>query len=83
MPQDLCAHRAGGPLSGVAVMTWLSTYYIWVLIVATPGGLESQLGVYPSLPACEAARDLYGKDVPRGMELTVECRERVRATYGK
>lgn len=61
------------------VMTWLSTYYIYVLIVVAPGGLTSQLGVYPSPEACEAARETYEVIQP----LRAECRERVRTEYGK
>ena len=61
------------------VMTWLSTYYIYVLIVVAPGGLTSQLGVYPSPEACEAAREAYMVQQP----LQAICRQRVRATYGR
>jgi hypothetical protein len=70
-------------------MTWLSSYYIYVLIVTAPGGLESQLGVYSTPEACEAARDLTSEKLsPRGayevqQPLKVECRQRVRTTYGK
>ena len=60
-------------------MTWLSSYYIYVLLVVAPGGLESQLGVYGSPEACEAARGAYEVQQP----LRAECRQRVRATYGK
>jgi hypothetical protein len=60
-------------------MNWLSTYYIYVLVVVAPGGLESQLGVYPTPEACEAARETYAVVQP----LKAECRQRVRATYGK
>ena len=60
-------------------MNWLTSYYIYVLIVSAPGGLESQLGVYSSLEACEAARETYEVVQP----LQAECRQRVRATYGK
>ena len=60
-------------------MNWLASYYIYVLIVAAPGGLESQLGVYSDLQACEAARGAYEVQQP----LRAECRQRVRATYGK
>ena len=58
-------------------MQWLTSYYIYVLIVITPGGLESQLGVYSDLQACEAARETYEVVQP----LKAECRQRVRATY--
>jgi hypothetical protein len=60
-------------------MQWLSTYYIYVLTVTAPGGLTSQLGVYPTAEACEAARETYRVQPP----LKAECRQRVRATYGK
>jgi hypothetical protein len=62
-------------------MTWLSTYYIYVLIVVTPGGLESQLGVYPTPEACEAAREMYTVKIQQPLQ--AECRERVRAVYGR
>lgn len=70
-------------------MTWLTSYYIWVLIVAAPGGLESQLGVYTTAEACEAAREkVVTRLSPRGaymvqQPLQTECRQRVRAQYGK
>lgn len=58
-------------------MQWLATYYIYVLTVVAPGGLTSQLGVYPSLEACEAARETYEVIQP----LRAECRKRVRSEY--
>jgi len=65
-------------------MTWLSSYYIYVLIVTAPGGLESQLGVYSTPEACEAARETYTQTqlTARDLGLRAECRQRVRAQYG-
>jgi hypothetical protein len=60
-------------------MNWLSSYYIYVLVVITPGGLESQLAIYTTPEACEAARETYEVVQP----LRAECRQRVRAQYGK
>jgi hypothetical protein len=68
-------------------MTWLSTHYIWILIVVAPGGLESQQSIHTTPEACEAARDLLAEQVsPRGafevqQPLKAECRQRIRATY--
>ena len=79
-------------------ITWLTATTVYVLLVLAPGGLDSQLGVYTSKEACEAARDLLAEQVsPRGayevqqplragqedLGLRSECRQRVRATYGK
>lgn len=58
-------------------MSWISSYYIYVLIVTAPGGLTSQLGVYPSLDACQLA--LIQHEIPG--EFVAECRQRVRAVY--
>jgi hypothetical protein len=58
-------------------MTWLMSYYIYVLTVTAPGGLTSQLGVYSTPQACEAARAAYEVQQP----LRAECRERVRTEY--
>ena len=68
-------------------MTWLTSYYIYVLIVVAPGGLESHLNVYSTPEACEAAREkvverLSPRDLTRvDGPLRVECRQRVRTTY--
>ena len=58
-------------------MTWLATYYIYVLIVTAPGGLTSQMGIYHSREACEAARGAYEVQQP----LRAHCEERVRSEY--
>jgi hypothetical protein len=55
-------------------MNWLASYYIYVLIVVAPGGLDSQLGVYDSLQACEAARGAYEVQQP----LKAVCVEKER-----
>ena len=60
-------------------MTWLATYYIYVLTVTASGGFTSQLGVYSTPEACEAAREAYMVQQP----LQAICRQRVRATYGR
>ena len=58
-------------------MTWLSTMYIWILIITAPSGLESQQGVYGTEAEC--AQALTVVQVPQ--QFTVECRQRVRSTY--
>lgn len=58
-------------------MTWLTTYYIYVLLVTAPGGLTSQLGVYTTLAECERAREGYQVIQP----LQAHCQERVRSVY--
>jgi hypothetical protein len=60
-------------------MTWLASYYIYVLTVVAPGGLTSQLGVYATPEACEAARRTYEVEQP----LRAECRQRIRTEYAK
>jgi hypothetical protein len=69
-------------------MQWLMTYYIWVLTVVAPGGLETQLGVHATPEACEAAREKYTQQQELGLRagqedlgLRAECRQRVRAQY--
>ena len=65
-------------------MTWLASYYIYVLTVTAPGGLTSQLGVYATPQACEAARETYTRQQhSNDLALRAECRERVRTEYGK
>jgi hypothetical protein len=54
--------------------TWLQATTIYVLLVIAPGGLDSQLGVYADLPACEAARGAYQVQQP----LKAVCVERER-----
>lgn len=58
-------------------MTWLSTQYVWMLIITAPGGLTSQQGVYATEAECVTA--LAAVQVPQ--EFTVECKLRVRSTY--
>jgi hypothetical protein len=63
-------------------MTWLATYYIYVLTVTASGGLASQLGVYSTPQACEAARTVYAQQqTVKDMALRAECTERVRTVY--
>ena len=62
-------------------MTWLTTYYIYVLTVTASGGFTSQLGVYSTPQACEAAREVYSKRLAEGLGLSAECRQRVRTQY--
>ena len=63
-------------------MTWLATYYIYVLTVTASGGFTSQLGVYSTPQACEAARTVYAQQqTVKDMALLVECRQRVRTQY--
>ena len=65
-------------------MTWLASYYIYVLTVVAPGGLTSQLAVYTTPEACEAARDLYAHEQqPNDLALRAECRERIRTEYAQ
>lgn len=54
--------------------TWLQATTVYVLLVIAPGGLDSQLGVYPTRQACEAARDTYKVLQP----LEAQCVERDR-----
>jgi len=54
--------------------TWLSQTTVYVLLVIAPGGLDSQIGVYATRQACEAARDTYKVIQP----LEAHCVERDR-----
>jgi hypothetical protein len=58
-------------------MTWLSTQYIWMLIITAPSGLESQQGIYATEAECVSA--MATVQVPQ--QFAVECRQRVRSTY--
>jgi hypothetical protein len=58
-------------------MTWLSTQYIWMLIITAPGGLVSQQGIYATEAECVSA--MATVQVPQ--QFAVECRQRVRSTY--
>ena len=58
---------------------WLTANIVWILSVTAPGGDSSQIGIYSSPEACEAARETYEVIQP----LRAECRERVRTEYGK
>jgi hypothetical protein len=62
-------------------MTWLASYYIYVLTVTAPSGDSSQMGIYSSPEACEAAREEYTKRLAEGLGLSAECRQRVRTEY--
>ena len=55
-------------------ITWLTASTVYVLLAVAPGGLVSQLGVYPTLQACEAARGAYEVQQP----LKAVCVERDR-----
>ena len=60
---------------------WLQSNIIWILLVSTTGGLETQLAVYTTPQACEAAREEYSKRLAEGLGLSAECRQRVRTQY--
>ena len=60
---------------------WLQSTTIWILLVSTTGGLESQLAVYTTPEACQAAREAYSKRLTEGLGLSAECRQRVRTEY--
>jgi hypothetical protein len=62
-------------------MSWLSSFSIWILIAVTPGGLESQLAVYPTSLECEAARERLKEEIEPSLQL--QCRERVRTSLGR
>jgi hypothetical protein len=63
-------------------MTWLTSYYIYVLIITAPGGLTSQLGVYSTPEACEAARETYTHEQnSNDLALRASCIERIRTEY--
>ena len=54
--------------------TWLQATTVYVLLVLAPGGLDSQLGIYTTKEACEAARGAYEVQQP----LKAVCVERDR-----
>ena len=61
---------------------WLQSNIIWILVVSTTGGLETQLSVHTTPQACEAARTVYAQQqTVKDMALLVECRQRVRTVY--
>ena len=60
---------------------WLQSNIIWILLVSTTGGLETQLAVHTTHQACEAAREQYTKRLAEGLGLSAECRQRVRTQY--
>ena len=60
---------------------WLQSNIIWILLVSTTGGLETQLSVHTTPEACEAAREQYTKRLAEGLGLSAECRQRVRTEY--
>jgi hypothetical protein len=65
-------------------MTWLATYYIYVLTVTAPGGLTSQLAVYSTLQACEAARAVSAQQqTVIDLALRAECTQRVRTEFAR
>ena len=55
-------------------VTWLTANTVFVLLVVAPGGLDSQLGIYSTRQACEAARAAYKVQQP----LKAVCVERTR-----
>ena len=60
---------------------WLTANIVWILSVTAPGGDSSQIGIYSSPEACEAARETYSKRLVEGLGLSAECRQRVRSEY--
>lgn len=62
-------------------MAWLDSYYIWVLLVITQGGMTSQQGIYTTEHECDRARQHYEQTAPPALRLRAECRQRVRTLY--
>lgn len=57
---------------------WLDSVIIWILVVVTPGGQTSQMGIYSDRQACEQSALSLEVQLP----LRAECRMHTRSRYG-